>query len=66
MTGLHDLVELRVRCIVCKDAPTFAEDAPAYLVSGLIIAFHANHEGHQLEIIANGRTYCPGNRAMRG
>jgi hypothetical protein len=34
-------------------------------VSGLIIAFHANHEGHQLEIVANGRTYRPGNREMR-
>lgn len=56
-------IDLRIECIKCSGTFPFHETVPAYLVSGIIIAYHSAHEGHLLRIIADGTTYEPGKRA---
>ncbi len=59
----NEPVDLKITCLKCPGtAVKFERTVPAYLVSGLIIAFHGSHEGHQLEIVADGQTYRPGER----
>ncbi len=53
-------IHLIVSCVKCPHAPPFDQTVEAFLVSGLIIAYHSGHEGHQLSITANGKTYVPG------
>lgn len=60
---LDEEVHLQVRCSQCKPSQRaqheYDRTVPKYLVSGIIIAFHSSHEGHQLEIIVDGDTYFP-------
>lgn len=55
-------VHLIIRCPQCSNRhgrEPVAEwpRCPKFMVSGLIIAFHSNHEGHQLEVEVDGELY---------
>lgn len=52
---------LKVRCLYpsCASRQIAMEEAfcPPYLVSALVILFHAAHEGHPLEMTYEGKTW---------
>lgn len=55
-----DIVELWICCEPCKKSGKeciYDKPTPKFLVSGIIIAFHSNHEGHQLEVRVDGESY---------
>ncbi len=55
-------VELEVRCLEerCRRSRLYRATVPLELVSALAIAFHANHEGHPLELVIDGQRFAPG------
>lgn len=60
VTGLEEH-ELDIKCIFesCprKDSKRLTTSVPIALVSGVVIIFHASHEGHALEVNYNGKCW---------
>lgn len=54
--GQHELV---VRCVACRGREVTHRGVPLALVGALTLCFHAEHEGHPLELLLDGKRLHP-------
>ena len=61
------MVRLELECIPCSEVRNrhgkgpvrYEADLPDWLCAAAVIAFHSNHEGHTMKVVADGEQIYP-------